>query len=129
MRVQPISFDPDTVILHEGDQPVGIFLIEAGEVEVFRETDDGRHIRIAKLSRGEVFGELALIEGVSHTRSVKALSLVDCLLIEPDQFKELNDEAAPLIRMLLRRIVRKLHRTNDLAFGRSRPAQPATQDS
>lgn len=118
MRVQPISFDPDTIILHEGDEPVGIFLIEAGEVEVFRDTGGG-HIRIAKLGRGEVFGELAMIEGIPHTRSVRAISLVDCLLIEPDQFNELNEQAAPLIRMLLRRIVRKLHRTNDLAFGRS----------
>ncbi|NQW08735.1 MAG: cyclic nucleotide-binding domain-containing protein [Alphaproteobacteria bacterium] len=126
MRVQPISFDPDTIIFREGDEPVGIFLIESGEVEVFREADNGRHTRIAMLGRGEVFGELALIEGIPHTRSVRTVSLVDCLLIEPDQFKEMNEQAAPLIRMLLRRIVRKLHRTNDVAYGRSRKAD--TQD-
>lgn len=122
LTVSKADFDPNEVLFSEGDPPTGIFLIEDGTVEVFRRSG-GRVVTIARLGRGEVVGELALIEGIPHTRSVRAVTHVTALKVDPKQL-ERNLAASPtLIRMILKRVARKLHRTNDVAFGQSkRPA-------
>lgn len=112
-------FAPQEVLFHQGDPPTGIFLIEEGTVEVFRESGS-RTITLARLGRGEVVGELALIEGISHTRSVRASTHVAALQVDPGQLEQSLSESPALIRMILKRVVRKLHRTNDVAFGNSK---------
>ncbi len=58
-----------TVIAHEGEPGVGLFVILDGECEV---TVGGR--RRAKLGPGDFFGEIALLDGGPRTATVRALS-------------------------------------------------------
>ncbi|MDF1791650.1 MAG: cyclic nucleotide-binding domain-containing protein [Thalassobaculaceae bacterium] len=119
LQVSTVYFDPTEMLFHEGDPPTGMFLIEDGTVEVFRD-NGGRIVTVAKLGRGEVVGELALIEGIPHTRSVRAATHVTALKVDPGQLEQTLGHSPALIRMILKRVVRKLHRTNTVAFGPSR---------
>ncbi len=119
LKVRQAFFDAGEILFNEGDPPTGLFIIEEGEVEVYRQSG-GRHTIIARLGRGEVVGELAMIEAQPHTRSVRAMTALDVLVIEPEQLDDAMAASSPLVRMVLRRVVRKLHRTNDIAFGASR---------
>ena len=96
LTVSKADFDPNEVLFSEGDPPTGIFLIEDGTVEVFRRSG-GRVVTIARLGRGEVVGELALIEGIPHTRSVRAVTHVTALKVDPKQL-ERNLAASPTLR-------------------------------
>jgi CRP-like cAMP-binding protein len=126
LTVDKVTFEPHEILFEEGDPPTGLFLIEEGTVEVFRRAG-ARQIILARLSRGDVVGELALIEGIPHTRSVRAVSAVDALKIEPEQLDDALAHSRSLIRLVLKRVVRKLHRTNDRAYGA--PAKPQEQKS
>lgn len=119
LKVSKVYFDPEEIIFQEGDPPAGLFLIEDGSVEVYR-LSGHRTVRMARLGRGEVVGELALIEGIPHTRSVRALDHVTALKVEPGDLETALGKSPALIRMILKRVVRKLHRTNDVAFGQTR---------
>lgn len=122
LKVSKVYYEPREFLFREGDPPTGIFLIEEGVVEVFRESGS-RTVTTARLGRGDVVGELALIEGIPHTRSVRAVTAVTALKVDPDQLAQNLGASPALIRMVLKRVVRKLHRTNDVAFGPSkRPA-------
>lgn len=129
LMVKEVYYDPEEVLFNEGDPPTGMFIIEDGEVEVYRQ-DGPRRTSVAKLGRGDVIGELSMVEGVPHSRSVRALTHVDALIVEPEQLEEALRQSPPLVRMVLRRVVRKLHRTNDLAFGPSKAkVQPLPRQS
>jgi len=119
LKVSKVYYEPKELLFNEGDPPTGIFLIEEGTVEVFR-VSGARTITTARLGRGEVVGELALIEGIPHTRSVRAVTAVSALKVDPVQLEQSLAASPALIRMVLKRVVRKVHRTNDVAFGASK---------
>lgn len=117
VKLRQLTFHPDEVIVEPGQPCVGAFLIEAGRVEVYRMAGD-RRVVVAVLGKGEIFGEMALVEHLPHARYVRALELTDCLLISRAQYDALLAETPPIMKLFLSRVVRKLRKTTDLAFGR-----------
>jgi glutaminase len=68
--VTRVTFDAGETIFHCGDRAGSLFLILEGEVEVLLPTTTGRHRRLAVLSPGMSFGEMALLN--HRTRSADA---------------------------------------------------------
>ncbi|HEY8870882.1 MAG TPA: cyclic nucleotide-binding domain-containing protein [Candidatus Limnocylindrales bacterium] len=64
-----MSFDPEDVLMAQGDPGDRYIVIEAGEVEV---TSNGRLLRTC--GPGEGVGEIALLHRVPRTATVKALT-------------------------------------------------------
>jgi CRP/FNR family transcriptional regulator, cyclic AMP receptor protein len=67
--VKEVSHPKGTMIAHEGDPGVGLFVIVGGDAEV---TIGGK--RMAILRRGDFFGEIALLDGGPRTATVTARS-------------------------------------------------------
>ncbi len=62
---------PGTALIREGQEGRGLFLLLQGEVDVTK-VDGQEQVMLATLKAGEVFGEIALIRGVTTTASVTA---------------------------------------------------------
>jgi CRP-like cAMP-binding protein len=124
MAVEPMTFEDREVLFRPGDMPAGIFIIESGEVDVFRQAGD-KTVSMARLKPGEIVGELAMINDKPHIRGARAIGLVDCLRISPEQFKTMMDDSPAGMRMILRGLVRKLHKTNTIAYGKNTPTPPS----
>ncbi len=62
-----------------------MFLVRTGEVEVFKTDTDGRETHLANLGAGEHFGEIAVLNDVRRTASVRARSEVELLRIGREQ--------------------------------------------
>jgi CRP/FNR family transcriptional regulator/CRP/FNR family cyclic AMP-dependent transcriptional regulator len=65
-------------ILEEGDIGEEMFIISKGSVEVSKNVD-GKRVILMKLGRGEFFGEMSLLEGL--TRSADVFAIEDSELI------------------------------------------------
>jgi CRP/FNR family transcriptional regulator, cyclic AMP receptor protein len=67
----------------------GLFTLMKGRVQLIREGPNGRHLAIAALGPGAMFGEGALLQGADP--SVKAVALTDCIvwLVPAPQAQEL----------------------------------------
>jgi CRP-like cAMP-binding protein len=72
---------PDTWILRQGEPGHSFFVVARGTLEVSAERD-GQTQRLAQLSDGAIFGEMALLSDAARTASVRALT--DCDLLEFD---------------------------------------------
>ena len=59
-------------IFHAGDVGEHFYIIEKGEILCGRETEDGSFDIVRTLGVGEHFGEIALINNVRRTLSVKS---------------------------------------------------------
>lgn len=68
-HIQRQSFDASEVVFREGDKGKRIFLIESGEVAVFREDE---RFRLNTLGPGESFGAMALLNNIPRSASVMA---------------------------------------------------------
>ncbi|MBS4034939.1 MAG: cyclic nucleotide-binding domain-containing protein [Ignavibacterium sp.] len=79
------SYVPGEFIFYQGDPGIGLYIIREGEVQIERETDAGEKITLATFSKGDFFGELALVDG--EKRSASAVAVNECrvaVIFKPD---------------------------------------------
>lgn len=72
------SYVTGEFIFYRGDPGIGLYLIRAGEVEIQRENSNGEIKILAEYTKGDFFGELALVDG--EKRSASAIAKTDCKL-------------------------------------------------
>jgi CRP-like cAMP-binding protein len=77
----PVTADAGDVIMREGEPGDRYFAIADGEVAVSRA---GREV--ARLKRGDGFGEIALIEEVPRTATVVAVTATQLYALEKNPF-------------------------------------------
>ena len=72
-------------IFYKGDPGIGLYVIREGEVSISRDEDEQNKITLATFSKGDFFGELAMIDG--ETRSASAIANTDtrlAVIFKPD---------------------------------------------
>jgi CRP/FNR family cyclic AMP-dependent transcriptional regulator len=79
-----LSFEDGTVIVPEGEEGLGFYLLLSGEARVLQGERE-----INRMTAGEFFGEIALLEGTPRTASVVAVGSVVCLGILRGDFRPL----------------------------------------
>ncbi len=88
-RMQRRVFKPKEYLVREGEPGDLLYVVAKGKVEVVMELKSGRPLKITDLSAGDVFGEIALLERVPRTRSVRAISMGEALTLSRDDFDSL----------------------------------------
>lgn len=87
--VNQAHYESGDYIFRQGDVGDQFYVIVSGEVEILKETPDGRIVQLAKLGKGENFGESALMTGRRRNASVRASSRVDLMCLGHDEFNDL----------------------------------------
>ena len=78
------KFKPGERIVNEGDAAVGLYLVNSGEVKVYK-TVKNEQIELATLSAGSFFGELTLLKERKRSATVTAVDNTEVLcLFRPD---------------------------------------------
>ena len=77
------------VIIRERDKGDLMFVIHHGRVEVQKEDEAGALRPVAQLSRGDVFGEIALLQQVPRTSSVVAVEDTELFALKKSDFDRL----------------------------------------
>lgn len=84
-----LSFAPSEVIFRQNDHADLVYVIDEGEVEVYRELADGGEELLNVLGAGRYFGELGAMMGFPRSASVRARSEVRATAHPPQVFREL----------------------------------------
>jgi CRP-like cAMP-binding protein len=69
------------VIFTEGAEPSHLYVVEDGRIAIASKSDDGRESVFALMERGELFGEMGLLDGLGRSAEARAL--------EPSQITEI----------------------------------------
>ena len=109
----PRSFPKGARVFHEGDESDACYVIRDGEVRVTREHSDGRAIALATLGPGELFGELAMLDGGTRSASVETLSDVELLALSAADMKGLFERNAEITTKLVVALTKRLRETNE----------------
>ncbi len=132
------------LVFQEGDEGVEAFFLLEGSVRVYARPAGGPEIQFGTLKKGDLFGEMALIDDRPRSASVQALSPTRVAVIEKAAFGTFIEERTPMaVQMmgfinlaLFRRILRLDRIYSDLkkAFvmapkKRSRRRETTTQES
>ena len=95
------KYHPGEFIYREGDPGNFVYIVDAGNVEVsVRDDSPQKHKNM--LGKGQIFGELALIERRPRTGSARASGSVQVTEIPLDYIDQKISQSDPTIRMFLR---------------------------
>jgi CRP-like cAMP-binding protein/Fe-S-cluster-containing hydrogenase component 2 len=88
-RVELLRFTPGQVICRQGDAADSFYLVRIGFVKV-SQTHAGGEMVLAYLSRGEYFGETALLEDTVRSATCTALDHVEVVRISAEDFASMT---------------------------------------
>ncbi|MBN1613035.1 MAG: cyclic nucleotide-binding domain-containing protein [Deltaproteobacteria bacterium] len=82
------SFDAGQIVIAEGDYADGAYLILEGKAKAIISSDDDEKIVLGEFDRGEIFGEMALIDNKPRSASVVTVTPCKFAFIEKGAFNE-----------------------------------------
>src|SRR5688572_7313206 len=83
------SYQPGELIFVQGQASECVYLIESGEIELLESTEDMRTVRIAKLIKGDLLGEMALVDERPRAFSARAVTETTVSIVSREQFVKL----------------------------------------
>jgi uncharacterized membrane protein len=96
-RIGTINIPGGQVIFHHGDPGDTMYVIRAGEVEIFFKNDTGERILLETLRAGDFFGEISLLDGGPRTASALVTKDLEALTVDRgdlDEFLRLRPAAS-----------------------------------
>ncbi len=115
-----VRYRKGEVIFREGEPAERLFLIEGGRVKLTIASPTGQELLVAVLGRGQIFGELAVVDRGAREMDARAMEDVTLFGLSSDVFWTIIEGRPALARRLLELMGRRLRRadqtTQDLVF-------------
>ncbi|MDP6514887.1 MAG: Crp/Fnr family transcriptional regulator [SAR202 cluster bacterium] len=67
------TYRRNEIIFHRGDPGGSLHIVETGQVKILIQSEDGEELLVDILKEGEVFGEMAVLDGYPRTATALAL--------------------------------------------------------
>jgi CRP/FNR family transcriptional regulator, cyclic AMP receptor protein len=80
------TFAPNEAIFHVGEPGYSVMGVMVGTVRIFLPAWKGKHLILADLLAGDLFGEMALLDGKPRSASATALTKCELLVLERRDF-------------------------------------------
>lgn len=128
-RVETVTFAAGTSLFHRGDPGDSLYVVKAGEVEIFFKNDTGERIVLETATPGHFFGEISLLDGGPRTASAFAKTDVELVVVDQGDLSELIQARPGAAMELLAATGRRLRETNEkLRHTASRNVNEETED-
>ncbi len=108
------TFHPRALIFREGAAGNTAFVIESGKVEISARRK-GKEEIITKLGTGELFGEMALLDGHVRTGTARSLTDTTLIVIHREEVEKTVERADPILNLLFKGILERLRRSRTLS--------------
>jgi CRP-like cAMP-binding protein len=114
------SVPKGATIFEKGDAGVGLIGVVSGSVKISVTSTDGRDIVLNIIRPGEVFGEIALLDGRARTANAAAMSDCELIVIERREFipflRSEPDVTLKLMEILCSRLRKTSEQVQDMTF-------------
>lgn len=106
-------FASGELVFREGDAGMFACLIEKGNVLIFKGFGTSREIFLARLGPGEIFGEMALVDGAARSATAVCEGIVVIDVITDSDFKKLLLHAPAGLVGIIKTLIRRLRDTSE----------------
>ncbi len=106
-----ITIKKGTILFKQGDAGDCAYVVESGEVLIYLDSGDSEII-IAQINKGEIFGEMSLIDNLPRSASVRALSDTVLNVITKNQLIQRFQSADQIVQLLLKVMMNRVRKNN-----------------
>jgi CRP/FNR family transcriptional regulator, cyclic AMP receptor protein len=113
-KIELHRYSAGQAVFNYGDPGHALYIVRSGEVEIFVKNDQGEKIVLETSRPGDIFGEVALLDGGTRTAWVVALSDVELLRLDREHFETYVRQFTPAALNLLSVAARRLRRSDEV---------------
>ncbi len=110
------SFYKGQSIYQEGQAGTSAFLVQDGSVSLFKVNENKKQL-IARLGKGEIFGEMGALAGSSRTESAEASEYCNVMVISKQMIQHLLSQSPKTVKQLVNLLLRKVNAAERRADG------------
>ena len=115
-RFQRLILAPEENVFRQGDRQGEAYIIDSGAIRISKGGPSGEELTLATLGRGQMFGELALIDTQPRSAHATTLAMTELIALDGEEFFNALEDQPHRIRGILRLFSERLRRTDELAF-------------
>jgi CRP/FNR family transcriptional regulator len=108
------EYPAGATLMRQGETGVGLYIITAGSVRVTTQSATGEERELGRLGRGEVLGEMALLDDLPRSATVTALEATRALVLPVWDFRAALRESPDMGIKLLAVLSRRLRQAEQL---------------
>jgi CRP-like cAMP-binding protein len=105
-------FEPDEILVDFDDLSTDVYFLLSGEVRILIRTQSGKEVILGEMRGGQLFGELAAIDGVKRSANVTALTRGEVCIMSAAVFRELIFASSAVTDRLLRLLAGRVRELN-----------------
>jgi CRP/FNR family transcriptional regulator len=109
----PRRFETGAVVFREGDEGSTCYIVRTGRARAIREHADGRSITLAHFEPGDIFGEMAMLDGERRSATVEATEETEAVAIGSADMHRLLREYPDISVKLIGALGQRLRHTNE----------------
>jgi CRP/FNR family transcriptional regulator, cyclic AMP receptor protein len=109
----PRRFEAGAVVFREGDEGRTCYIVRTGRARAIREHPDGRSITLAHFDPGDIFGEMAMLDGERRSATVEATEDTEAIAILSTDMHRLLREHPDISIKLIAALGQRLRTTNE----------------
>jgi len=107
------TFEESKYLIREGEPGEVAYVIQKGEVEIVKGFVNARHL--AFRVKGDVIGEMALLDNRPASASARAMTDVEVVGISREEFQARADAMDPAMRSIMLHLVKRLRDASEEA--------------
>jgi CRP/FNR family transcriptional regulator, cyclic AMP receptor protein len=112
-RMHAAGFEPGQTIFTRGDAGLDVYLVVKGRVRLSVFSLDGRLLSFKHADAGDIFGEIAALDGGPRTADAIALTRVEAMTLAQEQLNKLIATNARVARAAIACLCRRLRDTSE----------------
>jgi len=111
--VQLYTYQPGQVVFEQGTEGDALYLIESGEVSIYKTHQDGNKSNVVTLSPGQTFGEMALLTQEKRSATAKSVTETKVYRIKKHDFERILIHSPRLANEVSRLLAKRLSSTTE----------------
>jgi len=117
--IEVVTFPKGKVLFRQGDRGTAAYVVNSGAIGIFREAGD-RKIPLATVRKGELFGEMAVIDNSPRMATAFVLEESTLMVISVDAMADKMKRTDPFIKALVLMLMNNLRSVHDSYTPKSR---------
>jgi CRP-like cAMP-binding protein len=113
-RLRRRRYGKGDTVFYQGDPGMSLCIVQSGRVKLALTSAEGRELIIDLLGPGDVFGEMALLDGEPRSADAVATEPSELVMLEREEFIRFLLERPPIAVQLLGILSRRLRRDAEL---------------
>lgn len=115
-RARTIRARKGQTVVAKGESSRDVFIVQEGRLEVLLYAASGREVSLRGLGAGQLFGELAAIDGEERSASIIAATDARLLAIGAENFRSLISSSPEAANWLARRLTAQIRNLTNRVF-------------